>query len=214
MNFRTVYVVALCFLGTSASAATIQVEDIFSNAGFEDGNLNGWTATKPNSNYIFPTGGNPIINPVIDPSGPTPQLTAPAGNNFVGVLNPGDIAPDENVKLVHDAVAGSFDAGDVIEGTFWANRGRLNGFTVPSTGTATVKLYGWAAGSLPMVNPDDSWTRSPLFTLTFQYDFTGQLDGEWGSKLFDFILPFDASYLSIAIVGQNHNHDQYVALPG
>lgn len=213
MNFKTVCAVALCLLGTSASAVTIQIGDIFSNAGFENGNLSGWKATKPNGNYIFPTGGNPVINPVIDPSGPTPQLVAPAGNNFVGVLNPGDVAPDENVKLVHDAVAVDFDAGDIIAGTFWANRGRLDGFTAPSTGTATVTLYGWGAGSLPTDNAaNDNWSRNPTFSLTFQYDFTGQADGAWGSQLFSFILPFDVSYLSLAIVGQNHNHDQYVAL--
>ena len=98
----------------SVHAASHSIADLFGNSGFENGNLTGWTVTQPNSTYVASTTVNPSIN----------SLTAPVGSYFVGVANPGDVAPDEKRKPVHtpviDITGLGVVEGDTIDGILWA----------------------------------------------------------------------------------------------
>ena len=118
-------------------------------------------ATKKSTNYRLDA---PELNPVIVPKGENSPLEAPAGDRFVGVLNPGD--DDINGRLVHDAVEGPFRSGTVFTITLFGNRGRLPG--APSPGfpnwpsELTLQFFGWKAGSFPFVDPSsDNWSRTP-----------------------------------------------------
>src|SRR5262245_49943718 len=85
-------VAALLYGATSARANSIDLASVLSNSGYESGLVHlQWTDTRPNSSYLTSVPVNPLILP-LDPSlsnGTTlAALTAPAGNNFIGVPNP------------------------------------------------------------------------------------------------------------------------------
>ena len=204
---------------SSASAAVIDLTTVFSNSSYESGTT-AWTATKPNANYQS-LGTNFGVNPTILPLDPCcsngttlPQLTAPVGSNFIGVLNPDDA--DLAGKLAHTAVSGTFLSTDTYQVTVWANLGRLgdgntNSIFTSAPPTLNVQLRSWIAGAVPTVAPaTDSWSRSPTTTTTLAFTNWGS-PGIWTSQTFLFTLPANRAYLSLGIAGLNHSHDSYVA---
>jgi len=161
--------IALSLMTPSAAfAATVELAPLLSNGGFGD-DLVDWTATKKSNNYLLSA---PVVNPAIVPKGETTALEAPSGDNFVGVLNPGD--QDINGRVVHQPVAplaGVFARGTTFKLTLFANRGRLAGASTPLFESApsevTLQLLGWRAGSLPVVNPStDDWSRQPSVVIS------------------------------------------------
>jgi hypothetical protein len=155
----------------------------------------------------------PVVNPIIIPKDTVTPLEAPAGNNFIGIVNPQN--NDLNGKLVHTAVAGAFAQETRVEVTVFANRGRLAGASMPVFDTqpsdVLVTLFGWDAGHVPTVNPNtDNWSRAPSVKL--QQPFTNWTqNGEWASQTFEFVTDKDLAYLSLAIAGMNHKNASYVA---
>ena len=205
---------------TASAQGILDACGLFPNIGFENGNLTSWTLTAPNGDYILtPTGANPVIDPSIDPADLANNpavLTAPAGFHFTGVKQIGDTAIDLKYKLSHNALAQAVPGGTTIQVRVWANKGRLEPNDTPaSTGDLLVKVFGWGAGASPTVNSSDNWSRTITWNPASQsYDFTGQADGTWGSRVFSFVTPAATplSYLSISIAGRNNNHDQYIAV--
>jgi hypothetical protein len=188
-----------------------KVASLLSNGGFEDNPAHSqWIATKPNKIYNTKA---PVVNPVIAPKGKTDSLQAPAGSNFVGILNPKD--QDMSGKLVHTAVAGSSPKGTVFEVTVFANRGRLAGAKTAlfdtSPSEVLVQFFGWGAGSLPTINPNtDNWSRRP--GVVQRQVFTNwAANGEWASQTFQFVTDRNLSYISLSIAGMNHKNASYVA---
>ncbi|MDG2049425.1 MAG: PEP-CTERM sorting domain-containing protein [Myxococcota bacterium] len=140
------------------------------------------------------------------------------GPNFVGVWNPTQ-NDDLQGKLVSDAVSISVASGTEFEIGIYGNRGRLdtNGNTngdFPNTNSAPklrIQFWGFGAGATPTVNSSDNWSRSHAVKITETFDFTGVDPGEWALQTFLFEATADIEYFAVAIVGQNLNHDQYVA---
>ena len=206
-----------------ASADPIDISTLFTNFGFESGNLSGWSVTRPNTtNYVASL--SPQVNPIIDPADPGnigSILTAPVGDYFTGILRPGDLGSDLAFKLAHNAVAISALTGDTFQVTLYANRGRLEPFDTPSsTADVGVRIFGWTAGAAPTVTPStDNWSRTIGWNPGAQnFNFTLLADGTWGAQTFTFnpaAMGIDAAnlrYLSFAVTGSTHNHDQYVAI--
>lgn len=203
-------------LTTSASTGVVEVRPqgfvtIPGNSGFEADLVHSqWIATTPNKTYNVKA---PMVNPVVLPKGASTSLQAPAGKNFIGVLNPKD--QDISGKLVHTAVAGPFPIGTVFQVTVWANRGRLAGAktalfeTFPSE--VLMQFFGWGAGSLPTINQNtDNWSRRPI--MNSRVVFTNWAsNGEWASQTFQFIADKELSYISLSIAGMNHKIASYVA---
>jgi hypothetical protein len=179
-----------------------------------------WTVTKPNSSYQNTVPVNPLIlplNPCCSNGTTLPALTAPVGNNFIGVLNP-TLQGDLKGKLAHDAVAHSYASGTTFDIIVWGNRGRLNSngntnsFIPGGSGAQTlnVRFMGWGAGALPTVNSADDWTRAFAVNTSLPFTNWGS-PGQWTSQEFQFTTPVNLAYLSLALSLQNNNHDQYVA---
>jgi PEP-CTERM motif len=213
---------AWAVLAVPAAAITVDLAIALGNSGYEAGNTSQWTATFPNltSGYISPVPVDPSIAP-LDPccSNGTllPILLAPAGSHFVGVSTTPDPTVDEKGKLVHDALAQSYAADTIFQVTVWANRGRLN--TNGNTNSAmpaappilTVNLSGWGAGALPTVTAaTDNWSRTRSYNISQSYTNFGT-PGQWTSQTFTWAPGIALSYISLAITGQNQNHDQYIA---
>ena len=212
---------AFVALAPSVAQAQINACSIFTNMGFENGNLSGWTLSAPNGDYVLvPDGTNPILDPSINPADPADNpalLSAPLGTHFTGVKQIGDTAIDLKYKLSHTATLLSVPGGTTIQVTVFANRGRLEPFDTPvSTADLLVKIFGWTAGAVPMLTPaTDNWSRTISWNPAAQsFDFTGFADGTWGSRTFTFTTPAATTlaYLSISIAGRNNNHDQYIAV--
>jgi hypothetical protein len=108
-------------LSVAQQACPVDLTQLLGNSGYESG-LAQWTATKPNKTYQV---NAPAVNPTIVRKGTTTALRAPAGKNFVGILNSGDT--DISGKLAHTVVAGAVASGTTFEVTIFANRGRLAG---------------------------------------------------------------------------------------
>jgi hypothetical protein len=203
---------------TASAAAPVDLYFVLGNAGYEDDLVHSqWTVTKPNATYTSTVPVNPMIEP-LDPAFNDgtllPALVAPVGDNFIGVENP-TLNDDIKGKLAHDSVAGAFSSADEYVVVVWGNRGRLdsNGNTTStfpgSAPVINVQFLTWGAGSVPTVDANDNWSRSPTSTSTL---FTNWGDpGEWTSQTFTFTRVANFSYLALAISGQNNNHDQYVA---
>ena len=220
--FLLAVIVAVLSIGARpAQAVSVDLFGVLGNAGFENDLVHSqWTVTKPNSSYQNDVPVNPIIFP-LDPccSNGTllPALTAPAGNNFIGVLNPTE-NEDRKGKLAHVAVANSYASGTTFDIIVWGNRGRLNsnGNTnsfIPggsSAQTLRVRFMGWGAGALPTVNSSDDWTRAFAVNTSLPFTNWGS-PGQWTSQEFHFTTPVNLEFLSLALVLQNNNHDQYVA---
>jgi hypothetical protein len=203
-----------------AAAITVDLALVLPNSGYENGTTSSWTATMPNSQYISPVPVDPSIQP-LDPCCTNgtllPILLAPAGSHFVGVKTTPDPTVDEKGKLVHDALAQSYAADTIFQVTVWANRGRLN--TNGNTNSAmpaappilSVNLSGWGAGALPVVTAStDNWSRTRTYNNTQSYTNFGT-PGQWTSQTFTWAPGVALSYISLAITGQNQNHDQYIA---
>lgn len=208
----------------SVNAIGAQVRDlaaILGNSGFEDDSLADqplepgeqvpdWTATKKSTNYRLDA---PVLDPIIRPKGENDPLEAPAGDRFIGVLNPGD--DDINGRLVHDVVAGPFPAGTTFTITLFGNRGRLSGApsplfpNVPSE--LTLQFFGWKAGGFPFVDPSsDNWSRTP--TVVLSRSFTKwAANGDWAFETFQFAPNQTLQYISLAVTGKNHKAASYVA---
>jgi hypothetical protein len=203
-------------LTTNVSNGTVEVRPpdfvtIPGNRGFESDLVHSqWTSTTPNKTYKL---NAPVVNPVIIPKGKSNSLQAPAGKNFVGILNPKD--QDISGKLVHNAVAGPFPAGTVFQVTVFANRGRLAGAKTALFETAPsevlVQFFGWGVGKLPTINRNtDNWSRRP--TVNSRAVFTNWAsNGEWASQTFQFVADKELSYISLSIAGVNHKIASYVA---
>ncbi len=207
----------------NAQAETLDVSPLFSNIGFESGNLNGWKVTRPNNNYVASL--SPAVNPSIDPADPANNptlLSPPNGSFFTGLKRPGDYGPDLSYKLVHEAISVSVPADTKFQVNVFANRGRLEPFDTPgATGTVLVRIFGWTTGgTVPSVNPsNDNWSRTINWNPSAQsFDFAGVPDGTWGQRSFVFdpsadgVNPADLKSLSLSVAAQNHNHDQYIAI--
>ena len=221
-SFAVLIAAALLLVPAHAGAATLDVSTLFANIGFENGNLTGWTVTRPNTtNYVASL--SPPVNPTIDPADPANNpatLTAPAGSFFTGITRPGDTGADLSYKLAHDAVSISVSTGTVFQVTVFANRGRLEPYDTPvSTADVTVRIFGWTTttGGTPTVTAStDNWSRTINWNPAGQA-FTFGSDGTWVSQTFTFdpaALGIDAAnlkYLSLSLTAQTHNHDQYVA---
>lgn len=221
-QFLFLLAVILTVLSIGASpvqAVSVDLFGVLGNAGFENDLVHSqWTVTKPNSSYQNTVPVNPLIlplNPCCSNGTTLPALTAPAGNNFIGVLNP-TLNEDRKGKLAHDAVANSYASGTTFDILVWGNRGRLgsNGntnSTFPGAAPALiVSFLGWGAGSVPTVNSSDNWSRA--FALKTSLPFTDWgSPGQWTSQEFHFTTPVDLAYISLALALQNVNHDQYVA---
>ena len=201
-------------LGALAFQAPCAAEDlatILGNSGFEADLVHSqWTATKPNKTYQF---NAPVVNPTIVPKGTTTAVQAPAGNNFVGILNPRDT--NISGKLVHTVVAGAFAQGTTFEVTVFANRGRLAGASTPLFDSAPsevqVRFFGWGTGSAPTMNPNtDNWSRRPIVDIRQSFTHWAA-NGEWAFQTFAFSIDKDIQYLSLAIAGINHKNASYVA---
>jgi len=194
-----------------ALAGVVDLAALFANSGFEDDLYHAhWVSTYKSTNYVVTA---PVVNPVIVPKGEAEPLEAPAGHNFVGVLNPDDA--DINGRLVHDATAGVFPAGTVFTLTAFANRGRLAGAptalfeSTPST--VTFQLFGWRAGAQPVVNPyNDNWSRTPAVTVNRSFTNWGP-NGEWASQTFQFVTSAELRYVALSITVKNHKRASYAA---
>jgi hypothetical protein len=202
-----------------SAAQSIDVCGLFSNPGFESGNLSGWTLTQPNTSYVPSL--SPPVNPSINPADPADNpatLSAPAGSYFTGLMDPDDNGIDLKYKLAHTVISDTdgWPAGTSFSVKVWANRGRLEPFDTPvSTGVVTVRIFGWNAGSAPTVTPStDNWSRTITWNPAVQNFTAWAADGSWASQTFTFTPPDPTilRYLSIAVTGQNNNHDQYVAI--
>lgn len=206
-------VLLLSLVPVDVARADLDLSEVLSNAGFEDDlDHSGWTATLKNDNYSFDAAE---VNPAIVPFGQTDPLEAPAGLNFVGVLNPAD--DDINGRLVHEAVAGSFPAGTAFTVTVFASRGRLPAAGTAAFGSATaaseatLQFFAWTAGGHPVVNPaTDDWSRRPKFTIRRVFS-AWAANGEWGSQTFQFTVTAPVEYVSLAVTGKNHKAASYVA---
>jgi hypothetical protein len=225
-TFSAIAAMALFSVGASAAtagAATINLGLVLGNGGYELGTLSQWSVTKPGASYQS-AGANFGLDRVIAPLNPLfsngttlPALTAPDGNEFIGVLNP-TANGDFKGKLAHAAVAGSFLAGDIFEVTVWANRGKLgtngntNALFPGSSPIVNVQFIGWGAvsGGAPNVNINDDWNKTEAVDLSSTFTNWGT-NGQWTSQTFSFTTAVNLSYISLAISGQNNNHDQYVA---
>jgi len=194
-----------------AHAATVDLANLLENSGFEDDlKHSDWMASRANPNFTLDA---PKVNPVIVPKDESTRLAAPAGNNFIGILNPNDL--NRSGKLVHSVVEGSFPAGTVFQVTVWANRGRLAKATsalfTSSPSEVLVQLNGWEAGHLPVLNPKtDNWSRSPNVKVVQVFTDWAE-NGEWASQTFEFVTTKDLQYVSLAITGVNHKNASYVA---
>jgi len=204
--------IALFLMTPSAAyAETVDLATLLANSGFEDDLVHSsWTATKKSNNYLL---NAPVVNPVIVPKGETDALDAPSGDNFVGVLNPGD--QDINGRVVHQPVAGVFARLTTFKLTLFANRGRLAGAATPLfesvPSEVTLQLLGWGAGSVPVVNPNtDDWSRKPLVVISQSFTAWGP-NGEWASQIFQFQINTELRYVSLAITGKNHKRASYAA---
>jgi PEP-CTERM motif-containing protein len=211
---------AWALFAVPAAAITVDLALVLPNSGYENGTTSSWTATMPNAQYISPVPVDPSIQP-LDPCCTNgtllPILLAPAGSHFVGVKTTPDPTVDEKGKLVHDALAQSFAADTIFQVTVWANRGRLN--TNGNTNSAmpasppilTVNLSGWGAGAVPVVTAaTDNWSRTRSYNISQSYTNFGT-PGQWTSQTFTWAPGVALSYISLAITGQNQNHDQYIA---
>ncbi|MBS3114130.1 hypothetical protein J4448_03440 [Candidatus Woesearchaeota archaeon] len=213
----TAYVIFLIifslFIIYPVSAEVIDLTTVLGNSGFEDDLFHAqWTATKKNANYRLDA---PQVNPVIIPKGATISLEVPAGNNFIGILNPND--EDINGRLVHDVVKGPFPKGTVFKLTIFGNKGRLSTAPVsifPNPKDAselTVQFFGWKAGSKPTINPNtDNWSRSPSLVLRRVFSNWAQ-NGQWSLETFEFVANNNLEYISLAVTGKNHKLASYVA---
>jgi hypothetical protein len=79
----------------------------------------------------------------------------------------------------------------------------------------TVALYGWAAGAVPTVTAsNDNWNRVMSFGASGSsnqaYANYGT-PGQWTSQTFSWTPGIALSYISLAVIGNNQNHDQYIA---
>jgi PEP-CTERM motif-containing protein len=206
-----------------AVAAPIDISTVFNNSGFENGNISSWTVTRPNGHYVANL--SPSVNPSINPAdlaNDPAMLVAPAGSCFTGLTSPGKMGPDLNYKLAHNAIALSVPTGTTFQISLFANRGRLEPFDTPfSTADVFVKVFGWTTGTtIPTVTAGtDNWSRSIGWNpASVAFDFTGVADGVWGNRTITFdpaamgINAANLKYLAVFIVGQTHNHDQYVAM--
>jgi len=204
----------------AGQAAALDVATLFSNIGFEAGNLSGWTLTQPNTDYVVSL--SPTVNPSIDPAdlaNNPATLNAAAGTYFTGLKRVGDTGADLKYKLAHTATAINVPTGTVFTVTVFGNRGRLEPFDTPaSTGDALVRIFGWIAGTQPTVTPStDNWSRTISWNPATQTHTFGA-DGTWVSQTFTFdpaAAGRDAAtlkWLSISIAARNNNHDQYVAI--
>lgn len=193
--------------------AAVDLSGILGNLGFEDDvHLTGWTVTLKNGNYTFDA---VQVNPAIVPFGQAEPLAAPDGEHFVGVANPAD--GDVNGRVVHEPVFGPFPAGTVFTVTVLASRGRLAGAgtaTFPSAKAASelsLQFFAWAAGSLPAVNPStDDWSRKPKVTVRSVFT-AWAAPGAWAAQTFQFAVPVEVAYVSLALTAKNHRAASYVA---
>jgi Ca2+-binding RTX toxin-like protein len=169
-----------------------------------------WTATQPNTSYRVHA---PVVAPTIVPKGESNPLYAPAGSNFIGILNPED--QDISGKLVHAAVAGPFPSGTVFHVTVFANRGRLAGAKTAlfeaSPSEVRVQFFGWGPGSLPTINSTtDDWSRHA--SVRSRQAFTHwAANGQWFAQTFQFVTDRALSYVSLSLAGVNHRNSSYVA---
>jgi hypothetical protein len=191
----------------------VDLPAILANAGFEDDlHLTGWTVTLKNGNYAFDAAQ---VSPDVVPFGHATPLLAPAGQHFVGVLNPAD--GDVNGRVVHEPVAGSYPTGTVFTVTVLANRGRLaaaGSAAFPTARTAselTLQFFAWSAGAVPAVNPStDDWSRKPKFILRAVFTDWAE-NGAWAAQTFHFTVTVPVAYVSLAVTGKNHRAASYVA---
>jgi hypothetical protein len=207
---------------TFASADAVDVCAVFSNIGFENGDLTNWTLTRPNTNFVASL--SPAVNPTIDPADAANSpvvLVAAVGSYFTGLKRPGDEGLDLSYKLAHDAIAIDVPSGTTFQVVVWANRGRLEPFDTPgSTADVLVRMHGWTAGATPIVTAaTDNWSRSIHWSPASQsFDFTGVADGDWAARTFVFDPAADGrdaanvKRITITLAGRTHNHDQYVAI--
>lgn len=202
-------------------ANPLNLATLIANPSFDDASTTvNWTTTRPNSSYLSAVPVNPVIAPLAPSSSgvPQPNLIAQYGPNFVGVRNPTQ-NDDLKGKLVSDAVALSVTTGTEFEISVYGNRGRLNtngntNGTFPNANSAPklrIQFWGFSAGAVPTVNSSDNWSRSHTVKMTETFDFTGVDPGEWALQTFLFETTANLEYIAIAVVGQNLNHDQYVA---
>lgn len=211
-KIRTLAFTFVSLLSVNAiGAQAIDLATILGNSGFEDDVLaDQWTATKKNTNYRLDA---PELDPVIVPKGENDPLEAPAGDRFIGVLNPGD--DDINGRLVHDAVEGPFRSGPEFTITLFGNRGRLSGAPSPgfpnTPSELTLQFFGWKAGSFPFVDPSsDNWSRTPAVLLSQSFT-KWAANGDWAVQIFKFTSNQTLQYISLAVTGKNHNAASYVA---
>ena len=74
-----------------------------------------------------------------------------------------------------------------------------------------VRLFGWNAGTPPVVNPNnEGWNRGPIVDLFQQFTKWGA-NGDWASQIFVFAISADVKYIGFQIVGKNHWGCAYVA---
>jgi hypothetical protein len=204
----------------TAGATIIDVQDVFANAGFEQGTLSGWNVMLPSTVYATSMSLDPSIDPA-DPTHSTATLSAPSGAYFTGLSDPGTTA-NYDFKLVYNAVPINVATGTVFLVTVYANRGDLEPNSAPvSTANLQVNVFGWTSGAqpTPILTLGDNWSRTinwinPAYK---SVNFTGVADGSWTSETFTFdpnTSGKDAStikYLSMSIVGVTHSN-QYVAV--
>ena len=204
-----------------AWANPLNLATLVANPSFDDASTPvNWTTTRPNSSYLSAVPVNPVIAPLAPSSSgvPQPNLLAQYGPNFVGVRNPTQ-NDDLKGKLVSDAVVRLETTGTEFEISVYGNRGRLNtngntNGTFPNANSAPklrIQFWGFSAGAVPTVNSSDNWSRSHTVKMTETFDFTGIDPGEWALQTFLFETTANLEYIAIAVVGQNLNHDQYVA---
>ena len=204
--------VVLCLIGPEAArAAEVNLAVLLGNSGFEDDlDHSHWVSTKKSTNYLLDA---PLVSPLIVPKGEMAPLLAPAGNHFVGVLNPAD--SDINGRLVHDPVAGVFLSGTTFTATVFANRGRLS--TAPTAlfesapSEVTLQFFGWRAGGMPVVDPaSDNWDRTPAVTINRSFTSWGP-NGEWASQTLLFPINTELRYISLSLTAKNHKRASYAA---
>jgi hypothetical protein len=207
-------ITVLSFVLIRAAAGQVVLVDlgeVLGNSDFEDDLVHSqWTATVKGTGYQV---GAPVVNPAIVPKNASMPLEAPSGDHFIGVENPD--GEDIKGRLVHDAVAGVFAQGTVFEVTVFANRGRLDTASTAAFGKTpsevTLQLFGWGAGSVPVVNPNtDNWSRRPSVTLNQAFTQWGP-NGEWAAQLLQFVTPKALAYIALAVTDKNHTDVSYVA---
>lgn len=206
-------VIGMCGLAgpETARAGEVNLGALLANSGFEhDLEHTHWVSTIKSANYLLEA---PVISPVIVPKGEADPLEAPAGNHFVGVLNPLDT--DIIGRLVHEPAAGVFPSGTVFTVTVFANRGRLAAaprVTFESTPSqVTLQFFGWKTGAVPVVDPtNDNWSRTPAVTINRSFTNWGP-NGEWASQTFQFVANKELRYVSLSITVKNHKRASYAA---